>query len=212
MTDRRLNSKRTSDQAPASAPDAPGRIQGGVEAVVLAGGQSRRMGRDKARLRIDGRSMIQRSGDAARALGIPVRVIRRDLVPQCGPMGGVCTALERSRAETVVFLSCDMPSVEPTLIRRLLARLSPRRDAAFVESEGWVGFPFAIRSRARPAVWQLHADGHRSLQSIADGLQAARLRVGSALRKQLLNVNTPETWAAFKGDILARVAANRRTP
>ncbi len=171
------------------------------------------MGRDKASLRIGGRSLVQRSGDAARALGIPVRVIRRDLVPACGPMGGVCTALRRARAETLLFLSCDMPSVGSNLIQRLLARLSPRRDAAFVESEGWVGFPFAIRSSAHHAVWDLHGKGHRSLQSIADGLQAARLRVGSSssVRSQLLNVNTPESWAAFTTTVLAREASGRRS-
>lgn len=169
----------------------------GVEAVILAGGLSQRMGHDKARLRIGGRSLLRRSGDAARALGIPVRVIRRDIVPRCGPIGGVCTALNQARAETILFLSCDMPSVRSELLQRLMKRLTPRRDAVFVEADGWVGFPFALRVRARDAVWQLHRNGGRSLQSIADHLLATRLQIGARSREQLRNINTPEARDAY---------------
>jgi molybdopterin-guanine dinucleotide biosynthesis protein A len=168
------------------------------------------MGRDKARLRVDGRSLLQRSGDAARALGIPVRVLRRDQVPRCGPIGGICTALQRSSSEVVLFLSCDMPSVRPDLLRRLLARLTSRRDAVFVESEGWVGFPFAIRDRARETVWRLHREGRFSLQSVAEQLQAARLRVGRTCRDQLLNVNTPEAWNSYAASLRDRPASKSK--
>ncbi len=183
-----------------------------VEAVVLAGGLSRRMGRDKARLRVGGRSLLQRSGDAARALGLSVRVIRRDHVPRCGPLGGVCTALQQSSSEVLLFLSCDMPCVRAELLKRLLSRLTARRDAVFAESEGWLGFPFAIRSRAREAVWRLHQEGRFSLQSVADQLQAARLHVGVASRDQLLNVNTPEAWNHYAASLRDRPGPRRKAP
>src|SRR5262245_53027899 len=63
-------------------------------AAILAGGRSSRMGRDKSRLRVGRRTMLTHAKQAAQALGLPVRVIRRDIVPRCGPLGGVLTALK----------------------------------------------------------------------------------------------------------------------
>ena len=102
-----------------------------VEVFILAGGLSARMGRDKARLRLRGRTLLAWVRAAARATGWPVRVIRRDLVPRCGPLGGVWTALGRSRAERLVFLSCDMPFVTPELIRAVAQR---KGRGVFVET------------------------------------------------------------------------------
>lgn len=70
-----------------------------VEVFILAGGLSARMGRDKARLRLRGRTLLAWVRAAARATGWPVRVIRRDLVPRCGPLGECglrCVAAGRS--------------------------------------------------------------------------------------------------------------------
>ena len=64
------------------------------EVCILAGGRSRRMGRDKARLRLGGVSLLARLKGLARALRLPARVIRRDAVPRCGPLGGIFTALK----------------------------------------------------------------------------------------------------------------------
>src|SRR6266566_1093085 len=92
-----------------------------VEICILAGGLSRRMGRDKSRLRLGRRTMLGHIRGEARKLGFPVRVIRRDAVPRCGPLGGVYTALKTTRAHAVVFLACDMPFVSADLIAFLLA-------------------------------------------------------------------------------------------
>lgn len=179
--------------ASSATPDLPG-----VEAVVLAGGLSSRMGRDKSRLRLGGRSLLDLSGDAARALGIPVRTVRRDAVPRCGPLGGVCTAMLRPRAEILIFLSCDMPRVSPRLLRRLLSRLTVRRLAAFVDEDGRIGFPFALRRSARDVVERLRLQGSVSLRNLADALHAARVPVPIRWRAELANLNTPEALLAVR--------------
>src|SRR6185436_18703729 len=63
-----------------------------VLAVVLAGGLSTRMGRDKAQLRWGRQTLLQRAMERAGALGWPVTVIRQDRVPRRGPLGGIDTA------------------------------------------------------------------------------------------------------------------------
>src|SRR5205809_28859 len=86
------------------------------EICILAGGLSRRMGRDKTQLRLGSQTMLGRIRFAARTTGLRVQVIRRDCVTRCGPLGGVYTGLKRARARAVLFLACDMPFVTGELI------------------------------------------------------------------------------------------------
>ena len=167
-----------------------------LEVCILTGGLSERMGRDKARLRLKGRTLLAQVRDAARTLGCPVRVIRRDLVTRCGPLGGVFTALKTSRAEAVLFLACDMPFVSPELMKEITSRITPDRLAVFVTMNGVAGFPFAIRASALPIVENQIASGRFSLQALAAVLDARRLRVPKACQAELRNLNTPEELRA----------------
>src|SRR5271154_3497903 len=90
---------------------------------VLAGGQSSRMGRDKAMLEIDGASMIRRAINLVRSVGIePVVVgspgefkrqldarVITDEWPGAGPLGGIATALSESDKQWNLVIACDMP-------------------------------------------------------------------------------------------------------
>ena len=168
------------------------KLETAVEVIILAGGLSSRMGRDKARLRLRGRTLLAWVRAAARATGWPVRVIRRDLVPRCGPLGGVWTAFQRSRAQRLVFLSCDMPFVTPELIRAVAERKG--RGVFTVTADG-AGFPFALDRDALPHIEQALAEKRFSLQALATRLRARRLRLPAARQAELRNLNTPEDLA-----------------
>src|SRR5216117_1095232 len=127
-------------------------LQGSVAISILAGGRSTRMGRNKARLPFGQRSLLEHVRAVARKAGRPVRVIRRDLVPRCGPLGGIYTALKTSRAEVELFLACDMPFVSTALLSKLVSNLGPKRDAVFATFDGTAGFPFLMRVSTLPIV------------------------------------------------------------
>jgi len=148
------------------------------------------MGSDKSRAKIGRRTMLSLAAAAAKEAGLRVRVVRRDSVPRCGPMGGVVTALRRSRAEVVVFLSCDMPFVRPALLRRVAAAVRGKALAAFVEISGTAGFPFAMRRAALGFAEELILRGEFSLQALARVTLSRRLRPGAAFHRALMNVNT----------------------
>jgi molybdopterin-guanine dinucleotide biosynthesis protein A len=165
------------------------------EICILAGGLSTRMGRDKSRLRLGSRTLIGHARHAARAVGVPVRVVRRDVVPRCGPLGGVLTALERTRADAVLFLACDMPWVSVALLRLVMRRLRAKDQAVFVGTGRGAGFPFAVRREALPRVREQLAAGDHSLQALARRLGGRRVLIPARWRAQLRNLNTPQELA-----------------
>ena len=167
-----------------------------AEIVILAGGLSKRMGRDKAGLRLGGRTLLAHVKAVAGRMNLPTRVIRRDLVERCGPLGGIHAALKSTTAEVVVFLSCDMPFVGVRLLRDLLSRSERRALAVFCVTAEGVGFPFALRRMALPAVEAQLEARQLSLQRLAARLGADRFRPPPSA--DLFNVNTPEEWAVAR--------------
>jgi molybdenum cofactor guanylyltransferase len=110
----------------------PNSSQPGAVGFILAGGQSTRMGQDKALLEFCGRpliahaiSILQDAGLSASIAGArapldsfaPVIVDPR---PDLGPLSGVCAALASTSAHHAVFLSVDLPFVPSSLLRFLL--------------------------------------------------------------------------------------------
>lgn len=112
-----------------------------VAAIILAGGQSRRMRREKPLLPVCGRTIIEALIDQVRPcfstilvsagerkkfafLGLPVIV---DESPGQGPLPAILTALRASPCRTNFVLACDIPVVHIPFLRRILA-LAPASE------------------------------------------------------------------------------------
>jgi molybdopterin-guanine dinucleotide biosynthesis protein A len=113
-----------------------------VEGFILAGGASSRMRTEKARLKLGGRSMVERVAGAARGVTSSVSLVSskpgaeefglplvRDLYEERGPLGGLHAAMARCRAEWALVLSCDLPFVTAGLLARLASLRGPEFDA-----------------------------------------------------------------------------------
>lgn len=180
------------------------------EIFILAGGLSTRMGRDKSRAPLGQRTMLEQVRTVAKQTGLRARVIRRDAVARCGPLGGIYTGLKRSRTEYVMFLACDMPFVTVELLRRMLKAVGARTavsahsrketnrgqgcprsfSATFAQAKNRAGFPSLLhRESALPIVLAQIKAAEHSMQSLAKKLRAKIIRAGS---RELANINTPE--------------------
>ena len=107
-----------------------------VAAFILAGGESSRMGRDKAMLEIGGVTMLDRTIGVIRSVGIePVIVgapkqfarnvetsVLDDDWPAAGPLGGIATALRASPKPWSLIVACDLPYLTPEWMEFLLVR------------------------------------------------------------------------------------------
>lgn len=165
-----------------------------IEIAILAGGLSTRMGRAKASLRLGRRTLLGHVRAAANATGWPVRVVRKDRVTRCGPLGGIVTALASTKAESVLFLACDMPLVTPELMRRTVRALTPGHRAVFSVSNQRPGFPFILRRDCLGTVEAQIAARQFSVHQLAAVLGARHLAVTGRQARQLFNINSPEDW------------------
>lgn len=107
-----------------------------VAAAVMAGGKSRRMGRDKAWLDIgDGRPIVRRAIDAVREVADEVFLVANDerfaslglrVVPDRWPgggaLGGIGTGIGAASHERVLVVACDMPFLRPAMLGHLIER------------------------------------------------------------------------------------------
>jgi molybdopterin-guanine dinucleotide biosynthesis protein A len=196
----------------------PAREKPRLEICILAGGLSTRMGRDKARMKIDGVTMLARIRTVAMNANIRltgyanarkgelqprVRVLRKDAVPRCGPLGGIVTALRTARAQGVLFLACDMPLITPLLLRRLFRASADGKCATFTAQEQRVGFPLLLPVTDLAVVEEQLAAGEFSLQSLAGKLHARRLLL-AARSAELDNVNTAADLARVERELRQR--------
>lgn len=155
-----------------------------ITAVILAGGRSRRLGRDKAVEPFDGEPLIRRvirraaagvnarAGDVvvvvdspARAAALPLEPEQRtavDAFPGNGPLGGIYTGLAAARTEWSLAVACDLPFLSIPLLRYMAGL----RDGVDIVAP-------VINGRPEPT----HAFYSRRCQpAIAARLQAGRLK------------------------------------
>lgn len=116
-----------------------------VVGAVLTGGASRRMGRDKALVEVEGTALARRVAEALAAAGLDrVVAVGGDLTaleaigleavadahPGEGPLGGILTALAATDAAVTVVLACDLPAADPVAVRAVVDALGGADVAA----------------------------------------------------------------------------------
>jgi len=117
--------------------------------VILAGGKSSRMGRDKALMEFDGKRMIDRTVELLRqhvreilVIGDPEKHTAEhattipDEQPGKGPLGGIITALKRARYVRLLVLACDLPAINDHLLVTLKKELDAGFDAVIPTHKG----------------------------------------------------------------------------
>ena len=179
-------------------------------AAILAGGQATRFGgRDKSALIVDGRTILDRQVTELSSLTTDVLIVggrldhalaRRvaDLVPGCGPLGGLHAALTEARGNAVAVIACDMPYVTAPLVAYLLALLHETgADIVVPRTERGYHPLCAVYARA-------------CLEPIAARLAERRLKMTDLVADVRTRVVTVEEIARF-GD-RHRLLANVNTP
>ncbi len=170
--------------------------------VILAGGQSRRMGRDKALLPLAGRTLLEHMQSLLAQAGVAETLISRnqpgfiaDNYPGKGPLAGLAAVLPYCTTPQLLVVPVDMPLLQPGMLRHLLAASSAAEPAAawyFDESPLPCVLP-NIPQLADYLTAQLESDqGDFSVRGLLRYLNANALTASDVL--QLVNTNTPQQW------------------
>lgn len=183
-----------------------------LSAAVLVGGRSRRMGQDKALLRLDGEPLVARAVRLLGGLSDDVMVVADDPVRYAavvaarliadggdggeGPLVGIIAALEAAYHDRVLVIPTDMPNLTDALLRAV----GTHHPSHTVLAESSLGHPEPLvgcyHRSALPTLRAALAANQRRLTSLVAALGAVILPADAlgALEGVFRNVNTPDDW------------------
>lgn len=188
-----------------------------VAGVILAGGESSRMGRNKALLEVNGERMVETAYRRMAELFdevllvtntpeiyefIPCRKIG-DIYPGMGPLGGIHAALSSCSAARAFVTACDMPGLNPQLIREL-SSMPGGVDVVIPETPGGLEPLHAVYAKScLPKMERMLMSGERRILSFFDLAQVrlvprGKIAVLDPEFASFRNVNTPEDYHEVK--------------
>lgn len=184
-------------------------------AVLLAAGQSVRMGRDKALLETEGRLLWDRQREllveigaveiflsarpeqdwSQRATGF--KAVLHDANPGCGPLAGIAAALERSFTSHLVVLAIDLPRMTTHWFDALLATCAAGRGAVGRRGEFFEPLATVYPREFLPLAWEAVARAQYGLQPLLNAaVDAGLMTVG-----EIGEIEAPwfENWNSVTG-------------
>ncbi len=193
------------------APDIPSHTRAAdLLGVVLAGGRSARMGRDKAAIKLRGQTLLTRAVELLTAVLTDVCVVGRahdvhsdrlqvashpDDAPGLGPIGGIATALRLADPRGCLVIACDMPVLEPRLLAELMACRAPAADCTVVRhAAGRQKEPLlAIYEQScRLHIERFIKAGNLKMHDLLESCKVAWFDLPPTMVEQVRNVNRPE--------------------
>jgi molybdopterin-guanine dinucleotide biosynthesis protein A len=196
-----------------------------VTGFVLAGGESRRMGRPKADLILNRETMVERQLHLLSRICRQYRVVAaragpmacgapaiKDVFPMRGPLGGIHAALESTRTEHNLVIGCDLPFLEVRFLEYLCRRaMESGADAVIPQTTDRRLQPLCAvyRRRTRRA---LQTSLEQSNERITRALSSTRCEILTARElarhgfreRMFVNMNTPADYDAARRMIEAR--------
>ncbi len=183
-----------------------------IKGVILAGGQSSRMGQDKANLNRDHRDMFRYTLDQLENMKLNGIVVSRndtqvlplnslplitDLYPQAGPLGGIHAISQKVNADGVLIVPIDMPMLVTEDLQRLVNVGSQLNKPAYFKDTFlplYLPLNPCVRDYLEKVV--LGKINNRSVRALCDYFGGIPLQAQSTER--LLNTNTPQQWQEAK--------------
>lgn len=190
---------------------------GHVTGLVLAGGASRRIGRDKAFLELGGRPLIEIvvermaqvcaevlvvASDSRPYAGLEVRVVE-DRFRGVGVLGGLHAGLEAATHDLALAVGCDMPFLNPDLLRAFVAWGEGLDVAVLRRGEHVEPLHAAYRRTCLPALEAAIRAGERRIVSFFPHVRVRYVAPEEVAAfdpdlRSFRNVNTPEEWEAVQ--------------
>ncbi len=184
--------------------------------ILLAGGKSSRMGKDKALLPFGECTALEHLGklfdslfqqtlilvaDRTKyfSLDLPKGFFFEDLVKNRGPLGGLSTGFAYANHSPCFAATCDMPLIHEPFIRSMVrAWKAELGDALCIQDpEGrWEPFPGIYNRENRSLVRVLMDSGHLSMSRLFEVISVDGWAMPEEYREVMVNMNTPADYEA----------------
>lgn len=185
--------------------------------VILTGGKSSRMGQDKALLSVGGVQLIRRILDVFEKLFDEILVVTNkagrhsgsgyrevtDIIPECGPLGGIYTGLSYAKSDRIFVASCDLPFIKDSTVKIVISE--PVSYDIVVPDDGCRLHPLhAVYSRkCTPHIRKWLDNGFYNVTKFineVEGLSVRKVQIsgksaGDTDLKSVFNMNTQEDLA-----------------
>jgi molybdopterin-guanine dinucleotide biosynthesis protein A len=181
--------------------------------IVLAGGKSTRLGRDKAAEVLLGRTLLQRALDTLESVADEFVIVKaqrqvvpdiltdkpwreaEDLYSETGPLGGIFTGLSAMRTDSALVVACDMPLLQAPLLAELSRRLAGHDAVTPVNDGQPEPLCAAYTKGCIPAIQRRLDAGAYKTSGLFDDVDALLLE--------------PEEWRRFDPEGLSFLNVNR---
>lgn len=186
-----------------------------VTIAILAGGQSQRMGQDKAFLRVGDEPLVEHILNRVTTLNLPTILIAnqpekytaynlpvyRDVIPGHGSLGGLYTAIASGQTTNTLCVAVDMPFLNLDLLSYLIS-LREGYDGVVPTVKGYPEPLHAVYSksclaaiRSKIEANQLKISGFYEALNIRY-VEDAEIRAIDPELRSFTNINTPDEWQA----------------
>ena len=180
-----------------------------MKAVILAGGNSSRMGTDKGLLTVGGRTLMDLilerlvvyfdeiiiSGPKSKYGHFPNRIVE-DEVKHCGPIGGIFSCLN-AQQEDLFFCTCDMPFLSDRFFAMFLKHVASHQlTVAAYENQVFptLGvYPYASSMELGDRMEK----GNYRMQDFVNSYKGNIVHFDESFEHDFYNLNTPEEYALF---------------
>jgi molybdopterin-guanine dinucleotide biosynthesis protein A len=186
--------------------------------VILSGGKNRRMGENKAFLRVEGERLVDRTVRLFRSLFEEVLIVTAspwayldqpaavvtDILPDRGALGGIYTGLFWTRTEQAFFAACDMPFLDRAFMEYMIGQ-SPGQDIVVPACpEGFQPLHAIYSRRCLPVIRGRLDQNRLKITGFYPGhalrpIPPERVRAFDPQGRMFINVNTPEDLRNLPG-------------
>lgn len=183
-----------------------------VTGIILAGGKSTRLGRNKAVEQVSGKPLIQHVYDNLKTVAGQIIIVSSrelaaisypeglevlvDMYPGKGPLSGIFTGLSAAKYEYSIVVGCDMPFLNSKVLRYLVAR-----------AEGCDAAVPKINSQLEP----LHAVYSKScIAAIKEQLEQDKLEIRALFPRINVRYIESDEYLEFDPDMISFVNVNNQ--
>ena len=175
-----------------------------ITGIILAGGKSSRMGEDKGFLKLNGKTFMSSIIAALKPIVGEIIIVSNnseydvfnlkrvaDSMEDSGPLAGLYSGLLHSETENNIVLSCDVPLISTSVLKKLLEGAPSEAEVIQFESEGkTIPLVAMYKKKCRHHFLKLLQTNERRLRFAIDQLDVKTITLDSELGKTVRNINT----------------------